>query len=193
MATAEKRPRADAVRNFERLLGTAREQFEARGAEMVFEDVARAAGLGKGTLYRHFPTRDHLLAALLSSTFDGLAGEADRLLSTRSHLEAYVAWLGEFDRMPAPYRGLRAVLMESLGDDASALAVACEPLKRSFAAIVAAVQREGLVRGGIDPDELMTVVAALPDQLRRRSPRHPWLDVVIDGTLTDAGRQARRT
>ncbi|MFJ2755163.1 TetR/AcrR family transcriptional regulator [Nocardioides sp. NPDC087217] len=193
MPTAEKRPRADAVRNFERLLETAREQFETRGAEMAFEDVARVAGLGKGTLYRHFPTRDHLLAALLASTFEDLAVEADRLLATRAPLEAYVEWLGAFDRMPAPYRGLRAVLMESLGDDASAIAIACEPLKRSFAAIVAGAQRDGLVHVHIDSDELMTVVAALPDHLRGTEPQHPWLDVVIDGSLTDAGRQARRT
>ncbi|WP_020015025.1 TetR/AcrR family transcriptional regulator [Promicromonospora sukumoe] len=181
--------RADAARNLERLLRAGEELFEESGAAMPFEQVARLADVGKGTLYRHFPTREHLLAALLASRFEGLAATARELSQGSAPLDAYRRWLVAFDQMPSGYRGLRTVLMDALGDDASVIAVACEPMKTEFDAILVAAQDAGLVRSGIAARDLLTVVAALPDTLRGDAQRHPWLAILIDGTLTEAGRR----
>ncbi|MCU1583210.1 MAG: TetR family transcriptional regulator [Microbacteriaceae bacterium] len=74
------------------------------GANLPFEEVARVAVVGKGTLYRHFPTRDHLIAAVLRQRFDQLADEADELLISTSPSNAVNMWLRSFDRIPERFR-----------------------------------------------------------------------------------------
>jgi AcrR family transcriptional regulator len=183
MVDSERPQRADAARNLQRLIDAGRRQFETSGTAEPFEEIARLAGVGKGTLYRHFPTREHLLAALLAATFSGLADSARTLQVEASPLAAYRRWLEEFDRMPAAYRGLRLVLAEALGDEASVIGQACEPMKAAFDGILQAAKAQGLVRAEVTTADLLTVIAALPDALRDERPNHPWLHIVIDGTL----------
>ena len=87
--------RADAERNREQLIAAAKAAFAARGADAPLEDIARRAGLGIGTLYRHFPTREPLLAAVYRREVEQLAAAADRLLAERPPLAALEAWLGD--------------------------------------------------------------------------------------------------
>ncbi|MFC4243202.1 TetR/AcrR family transcriptional regulator [Gryllotalpicola reticulitermitis] len=180
--TAEPGIRADVRRNRAALLEAGRALFERDGADMVFEDVARSAGVGKGTLYRHFPTRDHLVAALLVATFEHLAEAADELREQREPWEAYASWLALFDRMPAPYRGLQARLVAALQDDASVIAVACQPMKDAFGRLFARVQEAGLVRADLRAADLLSVVSGLPQGLRTPDAPHPYLPVILDGT-----------
>ena len=74
--------RADAQRNRELLVAAAREAFADRGTDASLRDVARSAGVGIGTLYRHFPTREALLEALVESNFEELRARADELLDS---------------------------------------------------------------------------------------------------------------
>jgi AcrR family transcriptional regulator len=88
-----RKPRADAMRNRERILEIAKETFTRDGAEASLDDIARRSGLGSGTLYRHFPTRDALIEAVYRSEVGKLAESEQRLASTMPPLKALRAWM----------------------------------------------------------------------------------------------------
>jgi AcrR family transcriptional regulator len=88
-----RKPRADAARNRERILEIAKEAFTRDGAEASLDDIARRAGIGSGTLYRHFPTRDALIEAVYRSEVEKLAQSEQRLASSMPPLEALRAWM----------------------------------------------------------------------------------------------------
>src|SRR5206468_1717714 len=85
--------RADARRNYTRLLTAAREAYTEHGPDTRLDDVARRAGVGPGTLYRHFPTREALLAAVYRDDVEALGVEANRLAETYPPAEALSRWL----------------------------------------------------------------------------------------------------
>ena len=88
-----RKPRADSLRNRDLLLATAKAAFAALGADVPLEDIARRAGVGIGTLYRHFPTREALVAAVYAREIQRLAASADALLAEHKAGEALDAWL----------------------------------------------------------------------------------------------------
>jgi AcrR family transcriptional regulator len=88
-----RRPRADATRNRERILEVAKEAFTRHGAEASLDDIARQSGIGSGTLYRHFPTRDALIEAVYRSEVEKLAESERHLATTLPPLEALRAWM----------------------------------------------------------------------------------------------------
>src|SRR3954452_2756992 len=98
--------RADARRNHERLLVAAHEVFGKEGSESSLREIARRAGVGIGTLYRHFPTREALLEALLRDNVERLRDRADQLARTISAERALVTWLHEFVDSANSYRGM---------------------------------------------------------------------------------------
>jgi AcrR family transcriptional regulator len=163
------------------LLEAGRALVMQHGAELPFEEVARRAGVGKGTLYRHFPTRDHLLAALLEERFAALTEHAESALSEEDALHALTGWLAEFDHLPHGLRGLGTRLGQTIGNDASAVAQACVPMKSAFAALLARAQDDGGIRRDIDPVGVLSVVASLPEQFRNEAGTSDYLAVVIDG------------
>src|SRR6516165_11332708 len=92
-ATNLRKPRADAVRNHERVLEAAADIFSAGGPDASLEAVAKRAGVGIGTLYRHFPTREALFEAVYRREVDQLGELADRLAGEADPVEALRAWL----------------------------------------------------------------------------------------------------
>ena len=92
-ATAGRRPRADAVRNRERLLAAATIAFEQQGPDASLDEIARSAGVGIGTLYRHFPTREALLEAVFRGRIDALSQLGDELLASPEPFDALTTWL----------------------------------------------------------------------------------------------------
>jgi AcrR family transcriptional regulator len=88
-----RKPRADATRNRERILEIAKEAFTRYGADASLDDIARQSGVGSGTLYRHFPTRDALIEAVYCSEVEKLAESERRFTSTMPPLEALRAWM----------------------------------------------------------------------------------------------------
>lgn len=93
LAPAVRKPRADAQRNRERILEVAKEAFTRYGAEASLDDIAKQAGVGPGTLYRHFPTRDTLIEAVYRSEVEKLAAAARRLADEKPPTEALRAWM----------------------------------------------------------------------------------------------------
>ena len=178
--TSQRPLRVDAQRNRSALLNAGAQLVAIYGAELPFEEVARAAGVGKGTLYRHFATRDHLIAAVLRERFDGLAAEANELLDSGS-AHAVETWLRSFDRVPTRFRGLGAMLSAALVDDASAVSTACIPMKVAFSRLLGRAQRDGTVRTNLHPVELLSVVAALPESVRNDDGSSRYLDVLLRG------------
>ena len=88
-----RKPRADAQRNRNRILKVARLAFTEHGVEATLDDIARQAGIGSGTLYRHFPTRDLLIEAVYRNEVEKLTAAGQRLASTKAPLEALRTWM----------------------------------------------------------------------------------------------------
>src|SRR4029079_17158100 len=104
--------RADAQRNVERLIVAARDAFAAHGPNASLDDIARAAGVGAGTLYRHFPTRLALFEAVYRDSVERLCAEGERLSATEPAGQALVDWLQGFVTVVSQKRGLAAALTD---------------------------------------------------------------------------------
>src|SRR5271169_2367694 len=116
--------RADARQNHARLLAAASEAFTEKGAEAPLEEIARRAGVGIGTLYRHFPTRLDLQAAVFRNQVDTICGEGQALLLDTPAGPAFLGWIRNLAAYLATKRGLSKALIDGLGKD-SELMRAC--------------------------------------------------------------------
>ncbi|MFI9802725.1 TetR/AcrR family transcriptional regulator [Streptomyces sp. NPDC052302] len=153
--------RADARRNHERLLTEARAAFAEHGTDASLEDVARRAGVGIGTLYRHFPNRD----ALVSAVFEDAAGElltrSRQLLEAPEPCAALVTWLRETVTHAGEYRGLARSLMAVSADGSSALARCSDPIRQAGGALLARAQQAGSVRADVAIADLLQLTHAI--------------------------------
>ncbi|MFI6317968.1 TetR/AcrR family transcriptional regulator [Nonomuraea sp. NPDC050556] len=145
--------RTDAQRNYAQLLAVAAEVFAEHGTEASLRDVARRAEVGIGTLYRHFPTRDALLQALLASRFDALAEAADG--------DDLRTWLHRVAFGSAAYRGLPASVLGALRDETSELHASCEAMRTAGAGLLAASQQAGQVRGDVTIADLLIAATSV--------------------------------
>ena len=173
--------RADAQRNHDAVLTAAKAVFAQAGTDAPMEDVARAAGVGKGTLYRRFPTREHLFAAILQERVDELDAAAQRALDAPDVWRAVSEWLELYDRCATEYRGLSARVGESLSDDSSAVGTLCGPMKNSFARLFERAQHEVPLRPDLTSTQLLSMVSALPKDTGTGRTLEPCLRVVLDG------------
>jgi AcrR family transcriptional regulator len=96
LRSARRKPRTDAQRNRERILEVAKEMFARSGANSTLDEIATQAGVGAGTLYRHFPTRDALLEAVYRTEVEKLASAERTLAQTLAPVEALRAWMSLF-------------------------------------------------------------------------------------------------
>ncbi|MGV9555865.1 TetR/AcrR family transcriptional regulator [Streptomyces sp. NPDC003401] len=154
--TQVKPMRADARRNYERLLTAAAEAFAEHGEGASLDDIAKRAGVGSGTLYRHFPTRQALLEAAYVDRIEALAVRADALAALLPPGEALVEWLNEVCVGTIQVRGMKALLGSAVTDAGSAAATVCGTTVQGAAArLVEAAQREGTLRGDVEPVEVL--------------------------------------
>jgi AcrR family transcriptional regulator len=173
--------RADAQRNHDAVLAAARAVFAQAGTDAPMEDVARAAGVGKGTLYRRFPAREHLFAAILQERVEELDASARRALGNPDVWAALSEWLELYDQCATEYPGMSARVGESLSDDSSAVGTLCGPMKSSFARLFERARQEVPLRHDLTATQLLSMVSALPkDAVTGRTPE-PYLRVVLDG------------
>ena len=134
--------RADAQRNHDAVLAAAKAVFAQAGTDAPMEDVARAAGVGKGTLYRRFPTREHLFMAIMKERVDDLDARAKQFLDAPDAWSALTEWLRLYDRSATDYLGMSARVGNWLADEDSPVAAACAPMKKSFGRLYRRAQRE---------------------------------------------------
>ncbi|MER7718349.1 helix-turn-helix domain-containing protein [Streptomyces flaveolus] len=156
---AQVRPmRADARRNRERLLAVAAQAFAERGEGASLDDIAKRAGVGVGTLYRHFPTRRALLEAAYLERIEAIARPRRRDRG-RPAGEALVAWLGELAVGMLQVRGLKALLGTAVTGGGAAVGAACGDCVRGAATrLVRAAQDEGALRRDVEPVEVLRLV-----------------------------------
>jgi len=157
----DRRPRADAVRNRDLLIAAAAEAFAARGADVSLEDIARGAGVGIGTLYRHFPTRDALVEAVYRHEVDVLCERADELLETSTPDEALAEWMRLFVRHVATKRGMLSVLKPMLSSNPN---FSAETRGRATAAatkLLEAGVAAGTIRADVDGGDLLRAVGGI--------------------------------
>jgi AcrR family transcriptional regulator len=157
---AEPRPlRADARRNRDALLVAAAAQFADRGVESPLEDIARSAGVGIGTLYRHFPTRDALIADVYRREVDLLCGGVDELIATLPADEALAEWMSRFVGYVATKRGLAVALKSMVNDNSDLFARSRAHINESMARLVRAAVEAGLVRTDADPEDVLQAMS----------------------------------
>jgi AcrR family transcriptional regulator len=176
-------PRADAARNRERLLGAAKAVFSAGGPEASLEAVARRAGVGIGTLYRHFPTREALFEAVYRREVDELAALAEAASGLPA--EALRAWVKANVEFVATKKGMAAALaLAAFNKDLSAYSFA--RLTEAAGLLIGRARQAGALRTDITPQELMRAVfgfCIVNDQPGWRETALKLIDVFLDGLL----------
>jgi AcrR family transcriptional regulator len=187
--------RADARRNYEQLLGAAEAVFAERGTDASLEDIARRAGVGIGTLYRHFPTRTALLEGLLQNRLAALVAEAGELLEAPNAGEAFAAWVAALVGYMRTYKGLAGAMAPAFcaGSTASS---SCQEMARCGAALLARAQAAGVIRADADPADVIALVNAVvwtAEQAPEDSSRTDrLLGLVLDGLRPKPASASRR-
>ncbi|MEV5968895.1 helix-turn-helix domain-containing protein [Streptomyces sp. NPDC051921] len=175
--------RADARRNHERLLAEARAAFAAHGTDASLEDIARRAGVGIGTLYRHFPSREALLGAVFQEALAALLDRSAELAEAPDPCAALVAWLRTLIAHAGEYRGLSVALMSASQERSSALAECSEPLRAAGMRLLARAQDADRVRADVSIGDLMKLTNGIA-LAAERSPEDPDLaDRLLDLTV----------
>jgi Transcriptional regulator len=180
-----RKPRADAQRNRERILEVAKEAFTQFGASASLDDIAKQAGVGPGTLYRHFPTRDELLDAVYRTAVEELA-EAERTFAeTMPPVEALRAWMLLFVDYIAAKKIIAAALTAAVGDPQKVFESCHGRIWEAIRSLVKRAIKSGDIRKDLDPIDLLRAligvasVSASPDwqQSARR-----LVDILIAGS-----------
>jgi AcrR family transcriptional regulator len=180
-----RKPRADAVRNRERILEFAKEAFTRSGAHINLDELAREAGVGAGTLYRHFPTRDALLEAVYRSEVEKLAAAEQKFAATMPPTDALRAWMLLFVDYIAAKQIIAPALNTMMGGDSKVFEATGHLIKGAIHALVDRAIKSGDIRADLDPLDLLRAligvsnVAATPDW--RQSARR-LVDILIAGS-----------
>jgi AcrR family transcriptional regulator len=157
-----KRPlRADAQRNRDRILEVATEVFAESGTQASLDDIACRAGVGPGTLYRHFPNRECLLAAALDESWQGLERYAVKLSAEPDAGMALRTWLIEVTNHMGVYGGLPDSVAQALKDQGSPLSASCSLVGHSTGQLLARAQEAGAVRADVTTDDLLVIASSL--------------------------------
>jgi AcrR family transcriptional regulator len=158
---AVRKPRADAERNRVRLLETAKAAFAEKGSGASLDEIARTAGVGAGTLYRHFPTRDALVAAVYRNETEQLVAAADRLAETHPPVTALREWLLLFVDYIAAKHGMSEVLSSIVGGASDLYSASTAQVKQAIAKLVDRAVASGDIRLDLDSLDLLRALAGV--------------------------------
>ena len=179
----DRKPLADAARNRERILEMAKEEFTRVGANASLEEIAKKAGVGPGTLYRHFPQRSDLIAAVFRHEVDACADAAPLLAAEHGPGEALARWMQRYAAFIATKRGLASALHS--GNPAFEMLPAYfkERLQPALESLLSAAAASGEVRSDIEPNDLLQAVASLCMSAHNTSPDHTrrMVALIVDG------------
>jgi len=184
-ATNLRKPRADAVRNRERVLEAAKAVFSAGGPDASLEAVARRAGVGIGTLYRHFPTREALFEAVYRREVEQLGELAEQLKREPQPVEALRRWLRSNVEFVATKKGMSAALaLAAHGKSSELIAFSFERLTKAVGALLDRAVAAGEIRADVSAEDLLRALIGmcyLHDQPGWQASVIRLLDVFIDG------------
>ena len=194
-AAIVRKPRADAIRNRERVLEAAKAVFSAGGPEASLEAVARTAGVGIGTLYRHFPTREALFEAVYRREVQQLSELAEQLKSEADPVDALRRWLRSNVEFVATKKGMSAALALAVQGSSELTTFSFERLTKAVGALLDRAVAAGEIRADISPEDLLRALIGmcyLHDQPGWQTTVLRLMDVFIDGLRVqpDGGRKA---
>src|ERR1700720_3128488 len=160
-AIEKRKPRADAIRNHERVLEAAKAVFSQGGPDASLEAVARHAGVGIGTLYRHFPTREALFEAVYRREVEQLADLAEQLKTEASPVEALRRWLRSNVEFVATKKGMSAALALAVNSSSELSAYSFERLTKAVGALLDRAVAAGEIRSDISPEDLLRALVGM--------------------------------
>jgi AcrR family transcriptional regulator len=156
-----RKPRADAQRNRDRVLEVAKREFTRSGANASLEDIARKAGVGPGTLYRHFPTREELLVAVYRSEMEKLAAAERTFADTMTPVEALRAWLLLFVDAVETKQIIAPVLNTLVSDPKKVFEASYTRMHEALRALVKRAIKSGDIRKDLDPIDLLRALVGV--------------------------------
>jgi AcrR family transcriptional regulator len=179
-----RKPRADAIRNRERVLEAAKIVFSAGGPDASLEAVARQAGVGIGTLYRHFPTREDLFEAVYRREVEQLSELAEQLKDDAAPTEALRRWLRSTVQFVATKKGMMAALAVVVSANSELAAYSSAHLTAAIDALLKRAVAAGEVRADVNADDLLRALVGMcymHDQPGWQDSVVRLLDVFVDG------------
>ena len=183
--TAPRKPRTDAQRNRERILEVAKDAFTRSGASASLDDMAKEAGVGAGTLYRHFPTRDALIEAVYRTEVERVAGAEKQFSANLPPIEALRAWMLLFVDYIATKQIIGPALNSLVGGPSKLYEGSRSQIKGAIDSLVKRAIKSGDIRRDLEPFDLLRAligvshVASGPDW--QRSARR-LVDILITGS-----------
>jgi AcrR family transcriptional regulator len=191
-----RKPRADAARNRERVLEAAKTVFSAGGPEASLEAVARTAGVGIGTLYRHFPTREALFEAVYRREVQQLADLAERLKEGEAQpVEALRQWMRSNVRFVATKKGMSAALALAAYKPSDLFSYSFDQLTRAVGGLLDRAIEAGEIRKDISPEDLIRALVGMcyfHDQPGWQKSVLRLVDVFIDGLRNRRGTRGSK-
>jgi AcrR family transcriptional regulator len=186
-----RRPRADARRNRELLLEAAKAAFAAVGPEASLDEIARRAGVGIGTLYRHFPSRDAVVEAVYSRAVQQLADSATRLLATQAPGEALHQWMRLFVDYIATKKVIAAAVSAIVGGASELYAASGLQITEAVRLLVARAAAGGDIRANVDPMDLLRALIGFTygnDSPGWQASALRLIDILMDGLRPPVSR-----
>ena len=183
-AETTRKPRADAVRNRERVLEAAKIVFNAGGPEASLEAVAKRAGVGIGTLYRHFPTREALFEAVYRREVEQLSELAEQLKNAKDPVDALRRWLRSNVEFVATKKGMSEALALVVAKDSDLFSYSSALLTRTIGRLVARATAAGEIRSDISAEDLLRALVGMcytHDQPGWQKSVLRLVDVFVDG------------
>jgi AcrR family transcriptional regulator len=180
--------RADAKRNYDRLVEVAREVFREQGYDASLDEVAKRAGVGPGTLYRHFPTRDALLDAIMQSWVDRVEEAVEKTLAYEGPpRDLLLGWFQEYVRLISLHKGGPAKITSAMGDPDSPILTKCQVLRSAHDRVIDALREQHALRDDVETLQVIRLVggvATVADQSELDEDAiRPLLEVVADGLV----------
>lgn len=180
--------RADAKRNYDRIVEVARVVFREQGYDASLDEVAKRAGVGPGTLYRHFPTRDALLDAIMQNWARRVDEAVEKTLAHEgSPRDLLLAWFEEYVALISMHKGGPAKITCAMSDPESPIRTKCQVLRGAHDKVIARLRDQGALRDDVETLQVIRLVggvATVADQgdLDPAAVR-PLLEVVADGLV----------
>lgn len=178
--------RADAKRNYDKIVEVARQVFREKGYDAPLDEIAKKAGVGAGTLYRHFPTRDALLDAVMQAWVDSVDVATEKALAREgSPREVLLGWFDSYVGLISSYKGNPAKLTSAMGDPASPILTKCQVLTQANGRVID--ELGDALKSGVEPLQMARLiggVATVADNADLDADAvRPMLEVVADGLL----------
>jgi AcrR family transcriptional regulator len=174
--TKSRAPRVDALRNRDKLIQVAGAAFATADGPVSLEGIAREAGVGIGTLYRHFPTREALVEAVYAAELDDVTGNVSTLLRELPPDAALRAWMERYAGFVATKRGMADTLRAAWASGRIATTTTRERITAAIGTILAGGAQAGSLRGDVDPQDVATLLLGI------------FLSPTVDNTPEQTGR-----